>query len=198
MTRLRLLIEDLLELNRIEGPARPQLTRGRPRDVVLEDVVTTSGSPPAAARSDPLDTGGPAGRRTRDPSQLHRAVLNLASNAVKFSRRRRARCRVRRGHDGDEAEVTVATTASASPTAEPVNVGGASSAASNAVDGQISGTGLGSASCRRSWTRHAGSLAFESVEDEGTTVRLRMPLRGAGRSRPRTAADVTRAADQRA
>ena len=29
-------------------------------------------------------------------------------------------------------------------------------------------------------SRHAGSVSFESVEHEGTTVRLRMPLRGAG------------------
>jgi hypothetical protein len=28
--------------------------------------------------------------------------------------------------------------------------------------------------------RHAGTVQFESVEHEGTTVRLRMPLRGAG------------------
>jgi signal transduction histidine kinase len=48
--------------------------------------------------------------------------------------------------------------------------------ASNAVDAKISGTGLGLRIVQAIAANHAGRLELESVEGEGTTARLVLPM----------------------
>ena len=116
-------------------------------------------------------------RVVADQTQILRAVLNVASNAVKFSRPGGwARVVVDVG-DG-EAEIIVQDNGIGIPEGELVAVGRRFFRGSNAVDQQIAGTGLGIRIVQTIMSRHVGSVDFESVEHQGTTVRLRMPLRG--------------------
>ncbi len=175
VTRLRLLIEDLLELNRTEGPTTPQL-REVDLVTVLEDVVTDVGlSASSRSVSISLDTGGTPAVVRADPGQLHRAVLNLASNAVKFSRDG-SEVRVRMVTMGDEVEVTIADDGIGIPTADQAKVGERFFRASNAVAGEVSGTGLGLRIVKSIVDNHHGTFGLQSVEGKGTTVRLRLPL----------------------
>ena len=193
VTRLRLLIEDLLELNRTEGPATPQL-REVDLVAVLEDVVTDVGlSASSRSVSISLDTGDTPAVVRADPGQLHRAVLNLASNAVKFSRDG-SEVRVRMVTTGDEVEVTIADDGIGIPTADQAKVGERFFRASNAVAGEVSGTGLGLRIVKSIVDNHHGTFGLQSVEGKGTTVRLRLPLQrqpAAGRPGPGTGDGLT-------
>ena len=175
VTRLRLLIEDLLELNRTEGPTTPQL-REVDLVTVLEDVVTDVGLS-ASSRSVlvSLDTGDSPAVVRADPGQLHRALLNLASNAVKFSHDG-SEVRVRMVTTDDEVEVTIADDGIGIPTADQAKVGERFFRASNAVAGEVSGTGLGLRIVKSIVDNHHGTFGLQSVEGKGTTVRLRLPL----------------------
>ncbi len=175
VTRLRVLIEDLLELNRTEGPRTPQL---REVDLVgvLEDVVTDVGL--AASNrsvSIALDTGDEPAVVRADPGQLHRAVLNLASNAVKFSPEG-SEVRVRLVTAADQVEVTIADDGIGIPAEDQAKVGERFFRASNAVAGEVSGTGLGLRIVKSIVDNHHGTFGLQSVEGKGTTVRLRLPL----------------------
>ena len=116
-----------------------------------------------------------------DASQLSRALVNLVSNAVKFSR--------------DEGEVTVRLSGSPArtPHVDVVDHGIGIPAgdidqlatrffrASNAVDAEITGTGLGLRIVNTIVDNHGGRLEVESVEGEGTRVRMVLPLAGSER-----------------
>ena len=179
VTRLSLLIEDLLTLSKVESRGT-ELTELDLRDVVIEVV---SDLKVVAARRDvqvELEFPTEPLRVLADQTQILRAVLNVASNAVKFTRPG-GWVKVAVDLDGDDAVVTVQDNGIGIPAEDLVTVGRRFFRGSNAVDQQIAGTGLGIRIVQTIMSRHAGSVAFESVEHEGTTVRLRMPLRGAGR-----------------
>ena len=104
VNRLSLLIEDLLTLSKVETRGT-ELTELDLRDVVLE--VVTDLKVVAARREVDVDVEFPTEplRVLADQTQILRAVLNVVSNAVKFSRpggwvrgRRRRRGRRRGGH----------------------------------------------------------------------------------------------------
>ena len=178
VTRLSLLIEDLLTLSRVESRGT-ELTELDLRDVVIEVV---SDLKVVAARRDvdvELEFPTEPLRVLADQTQILRAVLNVASNAVKFTRPG-GWVKVVVALEGDDAVVTVQDNGIGIPEEELVTVGRRFFRGSNAVDQQIAGTGLGIRIVQTIMSRHAGSVAFESVEHEGTTVKLRMPLRGAG------------------
>jgi len=62
------------------------------------------------------------------------------------------------------------------PTADQAKVGERFFRASNAVAGEVSGTGLGLRIVKSIVDNHHGTFGLQSVEGEGTTVRLRLPL----------------------
>jgi signal transduction histidine kinase len=178
VTRLSLLIEDLLTLSKVESRGTDLIELDL-RDVVIEVVADLK---VVASRRDvdvelefPLEPL----RVLADQTQILRAVLNVASNAVKFSRPG-GWVRVAVDIDGDDAVVTVTDNGIGIPEEELVTVGRRFFRGSNAVEQQIAGTGLGIRIVQTIMSRHAGSMNLESVEHEGTTVRLRMPLRGGG------------------
>jgi signal transduction histidine kinase len=175
--RLGSLIEDLLALDRAEhsGTALEQVDlRGAVEAAVIDLRIA------AANRSVALVPAVPDHPvlALADASQIHRAVLNLVSNAVKFSHDG-GRVEVTLGTDsGREAVVTVSDRGMGIPAAELTRLGARFFRASNAVRSEISGTGLGLRIVQTIVTNHHGNLTVDSVEGEGTTVRLTLPLRG--------------------
>jgi two-component system, OmpR family, phosphate regulon sensor histidine kinase PhoR len=175
--RLGGLIEDLLTLSRIESGAF-QTTR-RHVDVaavartVLEDV-----RPQAEARGVDLrhrftDDATVLG----DDGQLGRALLNLVGNAVKFTPRDgsvEVTVEVETVPD-QEVVVRVADTGIGIPAADQDQLFQRFFRASNALAAEVPGTGLGLTIVRTITENHRGHLDVESVEGEGTTVRVRLP-----------------------
>ncbi|RYP86427.1 HAMP domain-containing protein [Nocardioides guangzhouensis] len=176
--RLSLLIEDLLMLSKVEARGTA-LTEIDLREVVREVVADLQ--PVAARRDVRVELDVPSGplRVLADETQILRAILNVTANAVKFTRPG-GWVRVRVGETGEDALVTVEDNGIGIPAGEVAGVGRRFFRGSNAVDQQVAGTGLGLRIVQTIMDRQAGSVTLESIEDEGTTVRLRMPLRGAG------------------
>ena len=110
-----------------------------------------------------------------DRSQLIRAVINLCSNAVKFSNPGDT-VEVRVLQQGSDAVIEVVDEGIGIPAADLPGLGSRFYRASNAMKAEIAGTGLGLRIVQTIVDRHDGSLSVESVEGEGTTASIRLPL----------------------
>ncbi|MHB1712234.1 MAG: ATP-binding protein, partial [Acidimicrobiales bacterium] len=167
-TRLRTLIDDLLALSRIESGAL-----GSTREqVVLGDLVRSVQAvlAPVAEQGDVSLRGvpeEPAGWVWGDAIQLERALLNLVSNAVKFTPAG-GEVTIRSCLDGPDALLVVTDTGIGIPADEQKAVFGQFHRASNAIAGVVPGTGLGLAISRAIVEQHGGTLTLTSVVDVGT------------------------------
>ncbi|MFC7493719.1 MULTISPECIES: sensor histidine kinase [unclassified Nocardioides] len=174
VARLKLLIDDLLMLQRAEGSTQQMEPVDVPalvRDAVMDVKIT-------AARR-----GIRIGLRTpelpvsvlADRAMLHRAFLNVLANAVKFSRDEGVvdvAISTRRG----QVEVVVTDRGLGIPAEELDRLGTRFFRASNAVTNEIAGTGLGVRIMQTIIDRHGGAALFESEEGVGTTVTVRLPV----------------------
>jgi two-component system OmpR family sensor kinase len=110
-----------------------------------------------------------------DRSQLIRAVQNLVTNAVKFSRPG-GTVELRVTQEGGHAVLEVADEGIGIPAADLAGLGSRFYRASNAVMAEIAGTGLGLRIVQTIMDRHGGNLSVDSVEGEGSTFTVQLPL----------------------
>nr|BFE89223.1 hypothetical protein GCM10020093_118250 [Planobispora longispora] len=190
-TRLRLLIEDLLTLSRIEAGAFRSLKQRTDVCAVIENSVESMRPTAAKAQVEltvehpgcPVPVDG-------DPNQLDRAMANLLSNAVKFTP---AGGKVHVGvsvEDGD-AVVVVSDTGIGIPAEEMTRLSTRFFRASNATERSIPGTGLGLSIVRSIVANHSGTFDLRSEENKGTTVTMRIKTSA---DAPRSLARAERAA----
>jgi signal transduction histidine kinase len=177
--RLRSLIEDVLVLSRIEGG----VNKANFVEVSIRGLVTRVGEELSllALRSAielQIDAGPPAAVVLGETASLERAVVNILANAIKFS------------HPGGVVTVTGTLDQDAGRvriTCQDHGVGIPADdqgdlftrfyRASNATDQAIPGTGLGLSIAKQIVEdHHGGVLRLISVEDEGTTVIMDLPL----------------------
>ena len=174
-SRLRGLIEDLLVLNKIEATGlRSEIEEVRV-DRLVADVIEMLR--PVAEDSQVQLTTSPieSGLVVRvDRSQLERSLINLGSNAVKFTPAG-GRAHVAATADGDRVVIEVADTGIGIPVRDQARLFDRFFRASNATDAAIPGTGLGLAIVRAIVEGHGGELQVESVEGAGTTMRVVLP-----------------------
>ena len=176
--RLRLLIEDLLTLSRIESGTY-RVSHGEVAPVQVASMAVQSLRPAAdkARVGVHLDLGGEeegAALVSGDPGQLERAVGNLLSNAVKFTPAGglvRVSVRLTKGR----VVIEVADTGIGIPQAEQEQLFTRFFRASNATELAIQGTGLGLTIVRSIVELHEGTLTVASVPGEGTTVTVDLP-----------------------
>ncbi|MEV7625042.1 ATP-binding protein [Actinoplanes sp. NPDC089786] len=173
--RLRELIEDMLILSRIESGA----FRISKRDAELAgliDTALTAIEPAAAKASVSLHTevAGPLALRA-DPEQIDRVLINLLTNAVKFTPPE-GTVTVRATREDDEMVLVVADTGMGIPEAEQQALFARFFRATNAIHQAIPGTGLGLAIVRTIIDNHGGSISVTSTERVGTTVTVRLPV----------------------
>lgn len=114
---------------------------------------------------------------TWDPVRLERVLGNLIGNAVKYSPEGgEVRVAVRREEDGGAwAVVDVSDQGIGIPSADLERVFERFQRASNVV-GRIIGTGIGLVSARRIVEQHGGTIGVRSVEGEGSTFTVRLPI----------------------
>ncbi len=175
-TRLRGLIEDLLVLNRIETSG----LHASLQDVAVGDLVggVVDMLRPVAAAGDVRLVTPPVDETLCvrvDRAQLERALINLGSNAVKFTPEG-GTVTVATHQDGEEAVVTVTDTGIGIPAADVERLSERFFRASNATAKAIPGTGLGLAIVRTIVEGHGGQFGIESREGQGTTACIRLPL----------------------
>ncbi len=186
--RLRSLIEDLLTLSRIESGTY-RVTR---EEVCLAETVAmvAQSTRPAAEKGKvtvALELNQADALVLADPGQLERAVTNLVANAVKFTPAGgwvRVSTRVVDGR----VVLEVADTGIGIPADEQAELFSRFFRASNASEMAIPGTGLGLTIVRSIVEHHGGELRLASVEDEGTTVTVDLPLLAGSRSAAATLA----------
>ena len=109
-----------------------------------------------------------------DPSLIEHVFTNLLSNAVKYSPPP-ARIEVAGWRQGDEAVVRVRDHGIGIPQTDLPRLFDPYFRAGNAL--KKPGTGVGLHLARRLVLLHHGSIAVESVENEGTTITVRLPIR---------------------
>ena len=176
VARLRLLIDDLLTLQRVEGSAQhpePVDLSALIREVAMDVKIT------AARRGIQVGVHTPesAVPVLADRALLHRAFLNVMTNAVKFSRDEGVVDVVVTAGRG-QAEVVITDRGIGIPAAELDGLGTRFFRASNAIINEIAGTGLGVRIMQTIIDRHGGAVVFDSEEGVGTTAHVRLPVHG--------------------
>jgi signal transduction histidine kinase len=174
LDRLNELIANLLALSRAEETelsVQPMDLRGVATEVGTDIRLTAAGRD-IAIRT--LHSPGPV-TVLGDRSQLIRAVQNLVTNAVKFSRPG-GTVELRVTQEGDQAVLEVADEGIGIPAADLPGLGSRFYRASNAVQAEIAGTGLGLRIVQTILDRHSGTLSVDSLEGEGTTFTVRLPV----------------------
>jgi len=178
-TRLRGLIEDLLVLNKIETSG----LHSQPVDTAVSDIVRAVVEvlrPAAANGGVELVAEPPADDLCVhvDRTQLERALINLGSNAVKFTPAG-GQVGISAERNGDRIAISVTDTGIGIPHDDLARLGDRFFRASNATAQAIPGTGLGLAIVRTIVEGHGGQMFVASAEGEGTTVRIFLPTAGA-------------------
>ena len=174
VSRLRMLIDDLLTLSKAESTST-DLERVDLSPVVRDVVgdIRLNAARRGITITLERDPKGPA-LALADKAMLFRAFLNVLTNAVKFS------------PDNSIVEVSLTTTDTdhvfrvrdhgiGIPATELDQLGTRFFRASNAVAGEIAGTGLGIRIVQTIVDRHAGTFVIDSVEGDGTTVTITVP-----------------------
>ena len=175
-SRLRGLIEDLLVLNKIEATGLPVSLEEVPVHTLVAGVVEMLRPAAENGRVElmamPID---PDLRVRVDRGQLERSLINLGSNAVKFT--------PAGGHasfsvdsDGSFVTINVSDTGIGIPPEDRARLFDRFFRASNATAQAIPGTGLGLAIVRAIVEGHGGSLEVDSVVGKGTTMQVLLPL----------------------
>ena len=109
-----------------------------------------------------------------DDAAIDRLADNLVGNAVKYTRA--GGITVGLARQGESAQVVVADTGIGIPAAEQPRLFQEFFRANNAKAVEEHGTGLGLAIVRDLVSRCGGRIAIESVENQGTTVTVVLPL----------------------
>ncbi|MEU7907718.1 ATP-binding protein [Actinoplanes sp. NPDC049118] len=173
--RLRELIEELLVLSKIESGT----FQATPHPVDLAELVeaAVAAISPAAVKARVglhTEVYGPL-RLNADAGQLDRLLMNLLTNAVKFTPAAGTVSLVARREDG-EVVIAVADTGMGIPEGEQDALFTRFFRASNAVREAVPGTGLGLAIVSTVVENHHGRIDVQSTEGVGTTFTIHLPV----------------------
>ncbi len=175
-SRLVELTEDLLDVTRLQA-GRLQL-QFEPTDLVaLVQRIIKRFSVTTEQHQIEFETSTENIVVTIDPRRIEQVVTNLISNAIKYS------------PDGSKIEIAVLEDMSSNnalffvrdygigiPAHQQSRIFSRFMRADNAHTNNIGGTGLGLYLCRELVERHNGRIWFESIEGQGSTFYVSLPL----------------------
>ena len=172
-TRLQVLVDDLLALSAYDA-AQVHLDL-QPTDLakVVDDCIQALRPGVEVKGLRVTVSPGPA-MALVDRTQVERVVLNLLSNALKFSHEGGA-VHVALREEADEIVMEILDRGIGIPEAEQDRLFTRFYRSSLSMSGEIQGTGLGLALVQSVVDRHQGSVRLHSVEGAGTTVTVRLP-----------------------
>jgi PAS domain S-box-containing protein/excisionase family DNA binding protein len=177
------MVEELLDLTRLEAGQKLEL-RHEPVDLVALACTGTEQQRPTAPQHDiRVAAVVPTLVGWWDQGRLERVLANLLSNAVKYSPEGGPVVVAVRPLDGPGepgepwAELRVTDQGVGIPAADLPFIFERFRRGAN-VTGRVGGAGLGLAGARHIVERHGGTIAATSAEGAGTTVTVRLPLRG--------------------
>jgi two-component system OmpR family sensor kinase len=172
VTRMTRLLDDLLTVSRdgLLVPGTEEIDLCRVLREVVEDLTV-----PAVGRSVDLVLAVPEEPLvvTGDGGQLYRACVNLVGNALKFSHEG-GRVAIGVAREGTDTVLRVADDGIGIPADARDQLGTSFFRSSNAIERQITGTGLGLRIVQLVADAHDGIVEIDSEEGRGTTVTLRL------------------------
>jgi signal transduction histidine kinase len=173
--RLLTLVEDLLTLSRVDSGVLARMDE----EIDLAELVSSASSvlePSLAAADVAVEALMPAGLPVvhGNRSQLERVLLNLMSNALKFSDKG-ATITIRAEMADEEVKLSVEDTGMGIPADEHSKLFTRFFRTAEARHRAIQGTGLGLAVVREIVERHHGSVGVRSALGEGTTMTVSLP-----------------------
>ena len=172
------LINDILDLSKIEA-GRMELHLETFRLVpVIEDVAKTI-EPMATKNGNRVVVACPPDLGTvhADQTRFRQSLLNLASNANKFTEKGTITIAAHQGQENDRDWVTLAVTDTGigMTTEQMGKLFQEFSQASSATASKYGGTGLGLAISRRFCQMMGGDITVESEPGRGSTFTIRLP-----------------------
>ena len=173
------LINDVLDLSKIEA-GRMELALGEYSVREIVDIAQLSLRSLAAEKGLEFSTKVPDDLPPAlgDSRRLTQCLMNLAGNAIKFTKQGRVEIGVRL--DGDELIYSVADTGIGIPSEELENVFAEFRQVDATVTREFGGTGLGLSISKRFVEMHGGRIWVESEPGKGSTFFFTVPLRVKG------------------
>lgn len=173
--RLMRLINDLLDVERIESGRRTLNLTSTPLNVLLSDAVTVM-QPIAEVRSIDIECDAPPASVLVDRDRILQVLTNLIQNAIKFSEPDSS-IHIVAEKDDTHMTVTIRDEGHGIPAShidaifEPFHQVDMSDA------GPSSGSGLGLAICKEIVEAHGGTIWAERGVKHGAIFRFRIPIR---------------------
>jgi len=172
------LINDILDLSKIEAGRMELHLESFPLTPLIEDVGKTI-EPMAMKNGNQIFVNCPTGVGTvhADQTRLRQALLNLASNANKFTAKGVVTVNVRpqRLDDRDWITIAVTDTGIGMTTEQMGKLFQEFSQATSATASKYGGTGLGLAISKRFCQMMGGDITVESEPGRGSTFTIRLP-----------------------
>jgi signal transduction histidine kinase len=176
--RMANMIQEFLDLMRLESGQGLDLNRRETNIVALVSEAMDDLRALVGNRDMVLDAQISSLVGYWDPDRLDRVIRNLLSNALKYSADDSlVMVRISRetADRSDEAVIEVCDQGIGIPAADLPFIFERYHRGTN-VDGKRPGTGIGLAGAREVVTIHGGTLAVKSVEGEGSTFTVRLPI----------------------
>ena len=172
------LINDVLDLSKIESGRMETLTERMSVDVLIDEVASTAQALMQSNNNHfKIERGEQLGDVYLDVTKLRQAMLNLLSNAAKFTHEGHVSLRVERSNIDDTDWLTFAV--------QDTGIGIAAdkleqvfeefSQADNSTTRDYGGTGLGLTISRRFCKMMGGDLSVTSQPGIGSTFTVRLP-----------------------
>lgn len=173
------LIDQVLTFARLDAGAQPVHVEPVELRDLARDVVTLM-TPLARARGLQLELELPPGPVpiVSDPLRVRQVVMNLLSNAIKFTPRGRVTLTVRAGAAPQDVAVDVADTGVGLSEEAMAHVFDPFWQADSGLTRSAGGTGLGLSVSRGLAELLGGTLAVSSLQGEGSTFTLSLPIVG--------------------
>jgi len=170
------LTEDLLDVTRVQA-GRLELSRELTDLVALCRRVVARFQRTTAQHALSLETALEHLVAQVDPERLEQVLGNLLSNAIKYSPEGGPiQVRLREAVEAQAAQLSVRDFGIGIPARQQARIFGRFERADNSRPYGISGTGLGLYLCQALVEQHGGRIWFESVEGEGSTFFIALPL----------------------
>jgi signal transduction histidine kinase/CheY-like chemotaxis protein len=187
------LINDILDLSKIEAGRMDLLVESFSVAALVEDVAATVR--PMADRNDNrlrVDCDPAVGAMRADATRVRQALLNLASNAVKFTERGEVTIAAARRLDagGEEIVLRVTDTGIGMTGEQVARLFQEFTQADASTTRRYGGTGLGLAISRRLCRIMGGDITVESEPGRGSTFTIRLPAAAEAAEPETTRADA--------